>query len=328
MIISALGAFFSLLFDGLGLFSGQAPMNGIRFEGLSYQAQDFISNAVPVAPRFVVYSDRFISGETGPPTVAKVKGFNVFALSFLLTEGAFDKAEEWTQLTAAQRASVKSQYAAAGVSLVVSAFGSTDAPTSSGADPIATANTMAAWVVQYGLDGIDVDYEDFNAFDAGTAEAWLVSFTKQLRAKLPQGKYILTHAPVAPWFSPNKWTNGGYLAIHKQVGSSIDWYNIQFYNQGANEYTTCAGLLNASSSTWPQSALFQISANGVTLNKLVIGKPAIASDASNGFINPATLATCVAQAKSQGWSAGVMTWEWPDGNASWISEVRSKSWPV
>jgi chitinase len=38
-------------------------------------------------------------------------------------------------------------------------FGSSDAPTSSGADPIATANTMAAWVKQYGLDGVDVDYE-------------------------------------------------------------------------------------------------------------------------------------------------------------------------
>ena len=42
---------------------------------------------------------------------------------------------------------------------MVSLFGSTDAPTSTGADPIATANTMAAWVIQYGLDGVDVDYE-------------------------------------------------------------------------------------------------------------------------------------------------------------------------
>lgn len=45
------------------------------------------------------------------------------------------------------------------VSLIVSAFGSTDAPTSTGADPVGTANTMAAWVNQFGLDGIDVDYE-------------------------------------------------------------------------------------------------------------------------------------------------------------------------
>ncbi|KIK56293.1 glycoside hydrolase family 18 protein [Collybiopsis luxurians FD-317 M1] len=283
---------------------------------------------VPAAPRFVAYADRWVSGVNGPPPVEQVKGFNVFALSFLLTKGAFDKALEWQQLSAAQRATVKSQYKAAGVSLIVSAFGSTETPTSSGADPIATANTMASWVTQYGLDGIDVDYEDFDAFNNGSAVAWLVSFTKQLRTKLPQGTYILTHARNIYRFCPNRWANGGYLEINKQVGNLIDWYNIQFYNQGANEYTTCAGLLTASSSNFAQSAVFQIAASGVPENKLVIGKPAIPSGASTGYMDPGTLATCVGQAKSKGWSAGVMTWQWPDGNAAWIKEVRSKSWPV
>ena len=30
-------------------------------------------NAVPSAPRFVIYSDKFVSGETGPPSVDMVK---------------------------------------------------------------------------------------------------------------------------------------------------------------------------------------------------------------------------------------------------------------
>ena len=42
---------------------------------------------------------------------------------------------------------------------IVSAFGATDSPTSSGADAATTANTIAAWVKQYQLDGVDVDYE-------------------------------------------------------------------------------------------------------------------------------------------------------------------------
>ena len=79
--------------------------------------------------------------------------------------------------------------------------------------------------------------------------------------------------------------------------------------EGTSEYTTCEGLLTASSSTWPQSALFQIAANGVSLDKLVIGKPATAGDASNGYIAPATLATCLQQAQAQGWDAGAMVWE-------------------
>ena len=73
--------------------------------------------------------------------------------------------------------------------------------------------------------------------------------------------------------------------------------------EGQNEYTTCNGLLNQSSSSNPNTALFQIAASGVPLNKLLIGKPAKDKiDADNGYIDPNTLATCVAQAKSQGWS--------------------------
>lgn len=55
---------------------------------------------------------------------------------------------------------------------------------------------MANWVKQYGLDGIDVDYEDLDAMNKGDghAEAWLITFTQTLRNALPQGQYILTHA--------------------------------------------------------------------------------------------------------------------------------------
>ncbi|KAF5350237.1 hypothetical protein D9758_007838 [Tetrapyrgos nigripes] len=307
------------------------------------------ANAVPSAPRFVVYADKFVPGQTGPPPVDQVKGYNVFALSFLLTSGPFDKALEWTQLSDADRASIKQQYNAAGISLVVSAFGATDAPTSAGADPTATANTFANFVKQWGLDGIDIDYEvgknltfpvfkrmlnrlpqDFNAFNAqdGSAENWLSTFTTAIRAQLPQGQFIVTHAPVAPWFSTAKFPRG-YTEVHKNVGNLIDWYNLQFYNQGTTEYTTCDGLLTTSSATWPNSALFQIASNsGVPLDKLVIGKPATSGDANNGFIDPSTLATCANQAKSQGWNGGVMVWEYPDATASWIQSVRALAFPV
>ncbi|KAG7444942.1 uncharacterized protein BT62DRAFT_1077172 [Guyanagaster necrorhizus] len=87
-----------------------------------------------------------------------------------------------------ERTGIKSQYAAAGVKLLVSIFGSFDVPTTSRADPTATADTMAAWVSQYNLDGIDADYEDFAAFDAGDgkAEQWLADFT----TRNPSEKFI------------------------------------------------------------------------------------------------------------------------------------------
>ena len=141
-----------------------------RLNGLDSKARSFLSpakRATPAAPHFVIYSDKFTSGLTGPPDVSQVEvclsfhfwivwflmviwtDFNVIflfsvfdndwykglqrfvrmiclhtvpngrsldwrhpqsALSFLLTEGAFDKAEEWTQLSADDRSSIKSQY--------------------------------------------------------------------------------------------------------------------------------------------------------------------------------------------------------------------------
>lgn len=151
-------------------------------------------NYSPSAPYFVEYFDAYASGVTGAPPVADVSvcrdihqcdpvlsrhacrvimscqctsgscglvvaDFNSSILAFLLLEGAWDNAEGWTELSASDRSTTKAAYNDAGIALMVAAFGSSDTPTTSGADPTDTANTMAAWVIEYGLDGIDVDYE-------------------------------------------------------------------------------------------------------------------------------------------------------------------------
>ncbi|KAJ6581556.1 glycoside hydrolase superfamily [Mycena capillaripes] len=245
------------------------PTNVTALDGLSPQAWDILAQDTPAAPHWVAYGDKFVSGTTGPPPTL---------LSFLLVEGAWDKAFKWTTYTDADRATIKAQYAADGIKLMVSAFGSSDVSTSSGVNPITMATTMANWVKQYNLDGIDVDYEDFNAFDAEDG-------ISQLRTILPQGTYIITHARA---FSPNTWGGGGYLKVHQSVGNLIDWYNIQ--------------LLTASSSTWSGSAVFQIAVSGVPLSKIVIGKPAGTGDGNSGFMSLAPLL-------NQGWTGGAMAWE-------------------
>lgn len=140
--------------------------------------------------------------------------------------GPFDQAAAYALLPAETRAAKKAEYAAAGINIIVSAFGETDKPTTAGADPVGTANTMAQFVVSNQLDGIDVDYEDLDAMNRGdgAAEQWVTTFTQTLRQTLPQGQFILTHAPLAPWLSPNQqFAAGAYLTIHKNVGSMIDW---------------------------------------------------------------------------------------------------------
>lgn len=53
-------------------------------------------------------------------------------LGFYIDSGATDNVIGWTQLSATERASIKEEYAAAGISLMISAFGSTEQPTTSG----------------------------------------------------------------------------------------------------------------------------------------------------------------------------------------------------
>ncbi|KAJ3901817.1 putative chitinase [Lentinula edodes] len=284
------------------------------------QAPATSGGGAPAAPHFVVYTDK---GSEPAPDVSKISGFNTVAMSFLLTSGAADQAKAWETLAQAQKSSIKSAYQKAGIKLIVSAFGSTDLPTSS--DAKSTAATMAKWVQDNNVDGIDVDYEDLNAMNAqdGKAEQWLIDFTNALRTQLPQGKYILTHAPLAPWFSASHYKSGAYTKVHKEVGSKIDWYNIQFYNQGT-EYTTCDGLLT-SSPTYPGSAVFEIMTGGVSADKVVIGKPGGQADATTGYMAPADLAKCVVTAKGKNWNGGVMSWEYPEADAQWIKTVKGSS---
>lgn len=71
----------------------------------------------------------------------------------------------------------------------------------------------------------------------GSADS--LAFQKELRRLLPK-PYLISHAPVAPWFtSSSAYRSGAYVAIHQSVGDGIDFYNMQFYNQGDGVYTDC-----------------------------------------------------------------------------------------
>lgn len=190
------------------------------------------------APHYVIYSDNWMDTM---PDASLLSSYNRFILAFWMSDrGAVDNAQMWEQFTDAYRQQIITDYHAAGVALMVSAFGSTDAPTMNGVDPTTCAQQLAAWVKQYGLDGVDIDYEDMPAMNSNKAEAWLITFQTELRRQLPAGQYLISHAPVAPWFtSAADYVSGAYVEIHQQVGSGIDFYNIQFYNQGDGVYEDC-----------------------------------------------------------------------------------------
>lgn len=271
-----------------------------------------------------VYADDWLSQQNWP-TADTLKGWDVLYLAFWMSHAVADNAQNWASIDPATQATLKSGMG--NTKLMVSAFGATEQPFSAGDDPAATAASLAAWVKAQNMDGVDVDFEDLDGFNNGKgAEDWLISFTTALRTALPS-PYIITHAPLAPWFQPGaKWGGGGYLKVDKAVGSMVDWYNVQFYNQGATEYVDCNGLFVQSSSAWPQTSVFEIIASGVDPSKIVIGKPATTADASNGFMDPATFAGCVSQNWGKnGWTGGVMSWQFPHADAAWIATVRGST---
>lgn len=40
-------------------------------------ASMLVARDVPAAPHFVIYSDKWVSGENGPPALSEIDGFNV-----------------------------------------------------------------------------------------------------------------------------------------------------------------------------------------------------------------------------------------------------------
>ncbi|KZV88831.1 glycoside hydrolase [Exidia glandulosa HHB12029] len=283
-----------------------------------------------VQPRFVVYLDLW-----DIPTADDLTGWNVLNLAFLFgsevdrSKDAVDAAEHWTALTPEERTARKKAYRDKGISLVISIFGANGwVPVKDKIPPVELATKTAQFVKKFDFDGVDVDYEEFDVFDNNPTDAidWLVKYTRQLRQELPS-PYIISHAPVAPWFTTTDQYRGGYREVHNQVGDDIDFYNIQFYNQG-HDYEDCTSLFNNSTKN-PGTSVFEIAHtdHGVPLNKIVVGKPGIANDASNGFIAPDKLGTCVKDAVGKGWNGGIMSWQWPNANADWIRQAKGGAFP-
>ncbi len=78
------------------------------------------------------------------------------------------------------QATLKKNFTNNGVNLMVSAFGSTQTPTSAGYDPLDCAAKLAKFVTDNQLDGVDIDWEDTPSFTKadGSGENWLITITK------------------------------------------------------------------------------------------------------------------------------------------------------
>jgi len=299
--------------------------------------------------RFITYVDKItawwppaaIAGAIGVPGYAPTSAYNTINLAFWTSNnGPVDAALLWGDAftyvtpdnpwgannTQQVQAAWLKAYHGAGIKVLVSAFGDTDYPTSEGKDPNQVATDLANWVKLNQLDGVDLDWEDNNAMDSGTGEQWLITCTNKLRDLLGSN-YIISHAPQAPYFMGKpQYPNGGYLTVDQQAGKSIDYYNIQFYNQATTSYSSYAALFQTSDGWANGTAVLQI-AKSVSLDKLVVGKPVTTGDATNtGYVPLSSLTSFFTQAQQEtSWKAGVFGWQYYSditltGN-NWINTI-------
>ena len=94
---------------------------------------------------------------------------------------------------------MKKLYNDHGIKIMISAFGATEFPTTEGIDAVDCAKKLGEFVLNNNLDGVDIDWEDNGAMEAGTGEQWLITFQRELRKIIPN--HIITHAPQGPYFS-------------------------------------------------------------------------------------------------------------------------------
>ena len=102
------------------------------------------------------------------------------------------------------------------------------------------------FVIRYGFNGVDIDFEDSNAFTMGgpyDGIGFLISLTKGLAQSLPAGHNIITLAPQTPYWDQNAGYNNAYTKIWQQVGNQIAWINNQFYDNPDYDKDAAAKVL-------------------------------------------------------------------------------------
>lgn len=292
-------------------------------------------------PRKVIYIDQITTWYpdcTVDLQNAATAGFNVIILAFYLLDKATDIVFAWSNVaTEQQRKDTLDYIHSKGGILLMSAGGDSIAPYEqiSGTE---YGTRTATFAKQYGFDGVDYDLENFapgltyGSLNSQQIIDWLSDCVTACKNVLGD-KGIISVAPQSPYFGPIgnvlTWAGplGGFVGVNERVGDKIDFYNVQFYNQGSDMYVNYQNLFIDSGTSLPFTSVKQIADAGIPLNKIVVGKPMLASDASTGYVNLSSLGLWFKQAEQElTWNGGLMFWQWHDYTTS--KEALEKVYPV
>lgn len=212
----------------------------------------------------------------------------------------------WTTFTSSQQSTLLNKIRNANMQLMASFGGATsftdgfqqilNSPNYS--DPNTLANDIVNWLYINNIPAIDLDIEFIPPVNVYPNTINLINYLGELSSCIKNlgniqfGYYpIVSHAPQTPYFNGNYY-NYIYNQIEQLYGSSIDFYNVQYYNQGNYSYTSYNSIFtldtdfNASVSQLINANEVNILYCNIPSYKIIVGKPSNQNDVSieNGFI--------------------------------------------
>ena len=258
-------------------------------------------------------------------------GYNVLINTFYLADQnvLFDSSLLWTRTSATDRKRALDYIHSKGGCLMLSVGGATDNPYNQ--NPEVVANRVAKLVKDGDYDGVDFNLENIpQGFQKGSLNYvdWIIRLNTATR-NLLGSQYTISHAPVAPYFGckgVNDWTgpSKGYTKINQET--DIDYFIVQFYNQGPNCYVDYNGLFKSSCSVFPRTSILELVACDVPMNKIVLAKPIAPNDASNGYIPAVELGKLMNTATQNGICfRGYAGWQWNPSALLWNNQIKWSS---
>eukprot|EP01004_Peranema_trichophorum_P005373 NODE_4232_length_1203_cov_48.340741_g3732_i0.p1 GENE.NODE_4232_length_1203_cov_48.340741_g3732_i0~~NODE_4232_length_1203_cov_48.340741_g3732_i0.p1 ORF type:complete len:338 (+),score=68.79 NODE_4232_length_1203_cov_48.340741_g3732_i0:48-1016(+) len=242
-------------------------------------------------------------------------GFNVINLEFWMNNEPAGSVASWAKLPKDTKQSTLDYAHSKGAVIIMSVGGGTEH-----IDTVMTQvtgqnyGTRAAQFAKANLfDGVDLDLEFSPGTNGplkdGSGVNWIVECHKAVRAVIGPSAY-LTHAPQAPYLGEWAGPNRGYVQVYKQLNGDIDWFNLQFYNQGEGCYSTYDTLFKSYKSGWDSgNAIAELKSQGIPYEKLIVGKYYPALNGGSGLVEPSVLNSFFQQAKQElGWTGGFMVW--------------------
>jgi len=253
--------------------------------------------------------------------------YNIINLSFWMSSvGYVDAAQTFASLSKDKQKEIIDYAHSKNAKIMLSAGGATEHLEMMVANYQGTdyGERAAQAVLDLDLDGLDFDLElepgNNGPFLDGSMQQFLIECSQAARDILGDEK-LISHAPQGPYLGSWAGPSLGYTFVMTNHLGLIDFLNIQFYNQGSDQYVDYSGLFLKADGWTSETAVLEMIQNGVEASQIVVGKPiGPVGFASNGYVDPNDLNswTCQFEANHGYKIGGFMNWMYPGPNDSVI----------